>query len=147
MLRWVLVAHIRTHGHARRCSWHPRPLEAFVNSGLISQLEPLVDRLNAWRGLTIEVVEQISRSPGSLDRHATTRSALVMRLESVGIAFSGARLMVLGKVLGRDVGYEAACDLLEEVSVGPEEIILVERFGRIMERHSTIKLIPERSGP
>ena len=102
-----------------------------MNRELIPQLDPLVDRLNEWRGSLVEVVEQVTRSPGTLDRHFTTRSSFVMRLEFVGIAFSGASLMVLGKAFDRDVGYQATCDLLEHLSVAPDEVIVVERFAKV----------------
>jgi hypothetical protein len=111
-----------------------------LNPELIPQLEPLIDRLNEWVGKLVEVIEQISRSPGTLDRHFTTRSSFVMRLESVGIAFSGATLMVLGKAFERDVAYQATCDLLEELSIGPEELVFVEKFGNVAERRSMFKL-------
>ncbi|MEW4571490.1 hypothetical protein AB1L88_26750 [Tautonia sp. JC769] len=114
-----------------------------MRSDLVPQLEPLLERLGSWRGSLVEVVEQVTRSPGTLDRHATTRSALVLRLEHVGIAFSGASLMVLGKAFGRDVGYEASCDLLERLSVEPESVVLVEQFGRVAERHSSFRPLAE----
>ncbi|MDY3552742.1 hypothetical protein R5W24_001830 [Gemmata sp. JC717] len=110
-----------------------------MNTLLMHDLAALVERLNEWRGTTVEVVEQITRSPGSLNRHATTYSSFVMRLEFVGVAFSGATLMVLGKALGRDAGYQASCDLLERLSVGADEVTLVERFAKAAERHTAIK--------
>jgi hypothetical protein len=120
-----------------------------LNRELISQLEPLVERLSGWRGSLVEVVEQITRSPGTLDRHFTTSSTLVLRLEYVGIAFSGGSLMVLGKAFGRDVGYEATVDRLERLSLGPDEVVFVEQFGAIAERHSTFRRLPEapHAGP
>jgi hypothetical protein len=114
-----------------------------LNRNLIGQLEPLVERLNEWRGSLVEVVEQLTRSPGTLDRHFTTTSTLVLRVEHVAIAFSGGSLMVLGKAFGRDVGYQATVDLLESLSVGPAEVVLVERFGRVAERHSTFRPLPD----
>jgi hypothetical protein len=110
---------------------------------LIPQLEPLVERLNGWRGSLVELVEQVTRSPGTFDRHCTTRSSFVMRLELVAIAFSGASLTVLGKASGRDAGYQAACDLLELLSVAPAEVVFVERFGEVAERHTTLRLLDE----
>jgi hypothetical protein len=121
----------------------PTVEEGGLNRELIPQLEPLVERLNEWRGSLVEVVEQLTRSPGTLDRHFTTYSSLVMRLEYVGIAFSGSSLMLLGKALGRDVGYQATCDLLEQLSVARGEVIFVERFGKVAERHSTFRLLLE----
>ena len=97
--------------------------------------------MNEWRGALVEVVGQITRSPGTRGRHFTTRSSLIMQLEYVGIAFSGASLMILGKAFQRDVGYQATCDLLESLSIGPIEVGFVERFGRVAERHSTIRLL------
>ena len=110
---------------------------------LIPQLEPLVELLEKWRGSLVEVVEKITRRPGTLDRHCTTTSTLVLRLESVGIAFSGSSLMVLGKAFDRDVGYEATVDLLERLSLGPSEVIFVERFGSTIERHSRFRQLPD----
>src|SRR5262245_43495880 len=92
--------------------------EGHLNRELISQLEPLVERISEWKGQLVEVVEQITRSPGTLDRHFTTRSTLVMRLESVGIALSGTSLLVMGNAFEKNVGYQATCDLLEELSLG-----------------------------
>jgi hypothetical protein len=114
-----------------------------LNRELIPQLEPLVERLGGWRGSLVEVVEQITRSPGTLDRHFTTTSTLVMRLEYVGIAFSGSSLMMLGKAIGRDVGYQATVDLLERLSPSTDEVVFVERFGTVAERHSTFRRLPE----
>ncbi|MBX7106347.1 MAG: hypothetical protein K1X57_19875 [Gemmataceae bacterium] len=108
---------------------------------LIPQLEPLVERISEWKGQLVEVVEQITRSPGTLDHHFTTRSSFVLRLESVAIALSGGSLMVMGKAFGRDVDYQATCDLLEELSLGSNEVVFVERFGKVVERRSTFKLI------
>jgi hypothetical protein len=93
--------------------------------------------------LLVEVVEELTRRPGSLDRHCTTTSTLVMRLEYAGVAFSGASLMVLGKALGRDVGYQATLDLLERLTVGPDEVVFVERFGSVAERHSRFRPLPD----
>ncbi len=117
-----------------------------MNRDMILQLQALVERLNEWRGAMVEVVEQLTQSPGSLDRHCTTRSSFVMRLEYAGIAFSGAALLVLGKALERDVGYQAACDLAEQLSVAPREVMLLERFGKAAERHSTIRLLADVQG-
>ncbi len=112
-----------------------------MNRELIPQLELLVDRLNEWRGSLVEVIEQLTRRPGTLDRHFTTRSSFVMRLEHVGVAFSGTSLMLLGKAFERDVGYQATCDLLEQLSVADGEVVFVERFSKAAERHSTFKLL------
>ena len=114
-----------------------------MNRELIPQLEPLVEQLTAWRGSLVEVVEQVTRRPGSLDRHCTTTSSVVLRLEFAGVAFSGASLMVLGKAFGRDVGYQATLDLLERLSVGPDEVVFVERFGAEAERHSRFRPLPD----
>ena len=114
-----------------------------MNRELIAQMGPLVEYLSGWRGALVEVVEQVTRSPGTLDRHFTTTSTLVLRLEHVAIAFSGGSLMVLGKAFGRDVGYQATIDLLERLSLGPAEVVFVERFGAAVERHSTFRPIPE----
>ena len=89
------------------------------------------------------MVEQITRSPGTLDRHFTTTSTLILRLESVGIAFSGSSMMVLGRAFGRDVGYQATLDLLEGLSLGPAEVVFVERFGAVAERRSTFRPVPD----
>ncbi len=117
-----------------------------LNRELIPQLEPLVERLSGWRGSLVEVIEKLTRSPGTLDRHFTTTSTTVLRLEHVGIAFSGGSLMVLGRAFGRDVGYEATVDLLERLSVGPDEVVFVERFGSVAERHSRFRLLPDSAG-
>ncbi len=114
-----------------------------MNRERIPQIESLIETLNGWRGALVEVTEQITRSPGTLDRHFTTRSVLVMRLENVGIAFSGATLMLFGQVVGRNVEYQATLDLLEHLTVRPEEVVFVERFGRVAERHSTFRPLPE----
>jgi hypothetical protein len=114
-----------------------------LNRELIPQLEPLVARLSEWRGSRVEVVEQLTRSPGTLDRHFTTISTLVLRLEYVGIALSGGSLMVVGKAFGRDVGYQATLDRLERLSLGPEEVVFVEHFGSAAERHSTFRRLSE----
>jgi len=114
-----------------------------MNRELIPQLEPLVERLSEWRGSLVEVVEQLTRSPGTLDRHFTTTTTLVLRLEHVGIAFSGGSLLVLGRAFGRDVGYQAAVERLERLSLGPEEVVFVERFGAAAERHSTFRRLAE----
>ncbi|AMV28250.1 hypothetical protein VT84_27855 [Gemmata sp. SH-PL17] len=108
---------------------------------LLPQLESLVRRLYECRGSLVEVVEQITRFPGTLDRHFTTTSTLVMRLEFVGVTVSGASLMVLGRAFGRDVGYQATCDLLESLTVFPGEAVFVERFSKGVERHSTFRLL------
>ncbi len=112
-----------------------------MNRELIPQLEPLVERLSEWRGSLVEVVEQLTRSPGTLDRHFTTYSSFVMRLEYVGIAFSGTSLMLAGKAFERNVGYQATCDLLERLSISPSEVVFVEWFGKVAERHSTFRLL------
>ncbi|WP_010047806.1 hypothetical protein [Gemmata obscuriglobus] len=117
-----------------------------MNRELLTQLASLVERLNEWQGTMVEVIEQITRSPGSLDRHHTTYSSFVMRLEFVGVAFSGASLMVLGKALGRDVGYQASCDFLERLSVKPDGVTFVERFARVAERHTTIRQLSASPG-
>jgi hypothetical protein len=114
-----------------------------LNRDLIPQLEPLVECLTAWRGSLVEVVEQITRSPGTLDRHFTTTSTLVLRLDYVGIAFSGGTLMLLGKILGRDVGYQATIERLERLSVDSTEVVFVERFESAVERHSTFRRLVE----
>jgi hypothetical protein len=114
-----------------------------LNRQLIPQVEPLVERLREWRGSLVEVVEQLTRSPGTLDRHFTTRSSFVMRLEHVDIAFSGSSLMLLGRAFERDVGYQATFDLLEQLSMAPNEVLFVERFGKVAERHSTFRLLGE----
>lgn len=114
-----------------------------MNRQLIPQIEPLMERLNGWRGSLVEVVEHLTRNPGSLDRHFTTTSSLVMRLEFASIAFSGASLMVLGKAFDRDVGYQATLDLMERVVIGPEEVVFVELFGSVAERHSRIRYVPD----
>ncbi|HUE69950.1 MAG TPA: hypothetical protein VMP01_03595 [Pirellulaceae bacterium] len=112
-----------------------------MNRELIPKIELLVERLNEWRGSLVEVVEEISRSPGTLDRHFTTRASFVMRLEFAGIGFSGATLMLLGQAGDRDAGYQATCDLLEELSIERTEVVFVERFGKVAERHSTFRLL------
>lgn len=114
-----------------------------MNRDLIPQLEPLVELLNTWRGALVEVVERLTRSPGTLDRHFTTSSTLVMRLEYVGIAFSGGSLMLMGKAFGRNVGYQATVDLLERLSLAPGEVVFVEQFGKVAERHSAFRLLDE----
>ena len=115
-----------------------------MNRELIPQMEPLVELLNEWRGALVEVIEQITRSPGTLDRHFTTYSSLVMRLECVSITFSGTSLVVLGKAFKRDVGYQATCDLLEELTMASSEVVFVERFGKTAERHSTFRLLAKK---
>lgn len=114
-----------------------------MNSELIPQLEPFVGHINMCKDSLVEVVEQLTHSPGDLDRHCTTRSILLMRLEYVGIAFSGATLMLIGKALSQDVRDEASCRLLERLSVGSEKVVLVERFGHVAERHSTFRPLSE----
>lgn len=112
-----------------------------MNRELIPKMELLVERLHEWRGSLVEVVEEITRSPGTLDRHFTTRVSFVMRLEFAGIGFSGATLMLLGKTGDRDAGYQATCDLLEELSIETAEVLLVEMFGNVAARHSTFTLL------
>lgn len=114
-----------------------------MNRDPVRQLEPLIDRLGAWRGQLIEVVEEITRSPGTLDRHVTTRATLVMQLEYACITFSGAALTVLGKVFGRDVGYQVAYDRATRVVLAPDGVRLVEQLGKTVERLSTIRTLPE----
>ncbi|MBN9524016.1 hypothetical protein J0H58_36815 [bacterium] len=114
-----------------------------MNRERIPQIESFVETLNGWRGMLVEVTERLTRSPGTLDRHVTTRSALVMRLENVGVAFSGATLVLFGQVFGRNVEYQATLDLLENLTVRPEEVVFVERFGTVAERHSTFRPLPE----
>lgn|GEM_PF-4682298 len=114
-----------------------------MNRELFPQLAPLVECLSEWRGSLVEVVEELTRSPGNLDRHFTTTSTLVLRLEYVMIAFSGGSLMVLGKAFGRDVGYQATIDLLQRLSLGPDEVVFVERFGSAAERHSTFRRLSQ----
>lgn len=115
--------------------------EERLDRDFITQVQPLVERVSEWKGQLVEVVEQITRSPGTLDRHFTTRSSVVMRLESVAIAFSGATLMVMGKAHDRGVNYQVACDLIEHLSLESDNVVLVERFAGIAERHSTFNLI------
>lgn len=114
-----------------------------MNRELIPQLELLLERLSRWRGSLVEIVEQITRRPGSLDRHVTTTTTLVLRLEHVGIAFSGGSLTLLGRAFDRDAGYQATVDLLESPTVGPAEVVFVERFGTVAERHSRFRLLPD----
>ena len=68
---------------------------------------------------------------------------MVMRLEYVGIAFSGRSIMLMGKAYGRDVGYQAAIDLLEQLSISPGVVVFVERFGKVAERHTCFRTLPE----
>jgi hypothetical protein len=117
--------------------------EGQLNRDLIPQLEAFVERLTSWRGSLVKVVEQVTRSPGTLDRHFTTTSTQVIRLEFVGITFSGGTLMVQGKAFGRDVGHQATVDLLEHLSLGSDEVVFVERFGAAAERHSIFRRLPE----
>lgn len=110
---------------------------------LIPQFEALLERLSEWRGALVEVVERLTRSPGTLDRHSTTTSQLVMRLEFVGVAFSGGSLTLMGKAFDRDVSYQATIDRLERMSLGIDEMVFVEKFGSAAERHSTFRRLPE----
>jgi hypothetical protein len=118
-----------------------------LNLELIPQMDSVVQQLERWRGSLVEVIEQISRSPGTLDRHFTTRSSFVMRLEHVGITLSGTSLVLSGKASGRDAGYQATCDRLEELSIGSGEVLFVERFGNVVERHSTFRLLGQDVEP
>jgi hypothetical protein len=117
-----------------------------LNRDLIPQLDLLVERLSSWRGSLVEVVEQITRLPGTLDRHFTTSAQFVMQLRFVGIAFSGASLMLDGEAGGQPAMYQATCDLLEELSVGSTEVVFVEQFGGVAERRSTFRLLAETRG-
>lgn len=114
-----------------------------MNGELIPQLCPLAEHLSGWRGSLVEVVERITRSPGTLDRHCTTRSSFVMRLEFVGLTFSGASLTLLGTAGEREASYQATCDCLESLSIDEDEVVLVERLGKAVERHSTCRLVDE----
>src|SRR5262245_11437978 len=84
--------------------------EDLVNRELIPQVGSLVKQLSSWRGSLVEVVEQVSRSPGTLDRHFTTTSQFVMRLKFVGITFSGTSLTLEGEAGGQPALYQATVD-------------------------------------
>src|ERR1700761_8428719 len=111
-----------------------------MNRELISQLDPLVEHLRGWVGSQLLISEAITRRPGNYDRHFTTSSVMFLRLQQVGVAFSGGALGLLGE---SPLQYEITIDLLESLAVGSREIILVERFGELAERRSAIQLTDE----
>lgn len=114
-----------------------------MNRELIPQLPLLVERLTEWSGSIVEVEELLTRSPGNLNRHFTTRSMLLLRLDTVMIAISGGTLMILGKAFDREVSYSATVDQLERLSISSDEVVFVERFGSLVERYSTFRRLPE----
>ncbi len=109
------------------------------------EINVVMDQLDAWVGSMVKIVEQLTRKPGTLDRHFTTSSSMVMQLEHVGIAFSGANIMLLGKAYDIDVGYQVTCDRLVERSATPEKVMFVERFGTAAERFSTVECLSNPS--
>lgn len=117
----------------------PQPITAELVASLVGRLEE-------WRGSVVRVVEQITRRPGTLDRHFTTRSVLVFRLEHVGVAFSGAAVTLMGRAFGVDAEYQATLDGMERLETGPDAVVFVERFGEIVERHSEVRPVPEVAG-
>ena len=52
-------------------------------------IEQVVSQLQSWQGAVLRIIEDIPRVPGSLDRHSTTRTVMVMELEQVTVAISG----------------------------------------------------------
>lgn len=114
-----------------------------MNNELLDDLNDLIEHLESKRGRYIEVVSHMTRTPGSLDRHSTTRSCLVMQLETVGIAFSGAKFFLIGEALGCHVAHEVFLDLLQELNAAENSTVLVERFGKFAERHTSIRLLDD----
>ncbi len=114
-----------------------------MNRDLIPQLEPLAEILRAWRGSLVEVVEQVARLPGTFDRHFTTTTQLVMKLEDVAITFSGGSLTLSGTTGSWPATYQATCERLEELSLGPREVVFLERFGQTAERRSVFRVLEE----
>ena len=114
---------------------------SFLQAKLIEQVQLAVTQCHDWRGSLLEIVEALTRVPGTLERHFTTRSVMVMRLEYVSLNFSGAALMLSGRALERDVSYQVSCDLLIDVSIETEAVFLVESFTGLAERHSAFKLL------
>ncbi len=55
------------------------------------------------------------------------------------IAMSGCTLMLSGTIGDYQVDYQTTVDCLESLSIGTDEVLFVEKFGNVAERHSTFK--------
>jgi hypothetical protein len=112
-----------------------------MNPHIAAQLEPLLEQLSGWSERMVQVVEEITHHPPSLDRHFTTRTGFVFVLEHAGIAISGRRLMLLGKQGEHPADYQIACCLLTNIQIGGAQVTLVERFSDVAERHTTLRVV------
>jgi hypothetical protein len=108
-----------------------------MDRAMINQLDELLATFNTYRGQEVGIVESLSRSRDvGHDRHFSTRSEFFMRLRDVGVAFSGATLMIDGEAGGRAVGYQVALDAVTSADIEPHAIVIVGQFEQRTERRS-----------
>ena len=100
----------------------------------------LVEHLQRWIGQTVEVKIQLTQrySIGDYDRHGTTSTYFEFKLDYVGIAFSGAKLMLLDDA--ERASLEAFTDIFVELLIEETKVIFVEKHKGNIGRRITIDL-------
>jgi hypothetical protein len=101
-------------------------------------IEAIYDRLRTSVGVSVCIVESISRSRDrGHDRHFATRSQLRFELREVEWAFSGSQLLLSGPP---GFSYGISCDSLVSIeSHAPDAVTFVEHFEIRLERRTEIE--------
>lgn len=95
------------------------------------ELEPLIDAVLKLQGKQICVYSSLSRTRGvgAHNSHFSTSLSFTFSVNHVGIAISGARLMLLG-----DASFSIGLDDVASFSIADGQIEIVEQFEQQTER-------------